>query len=88
MVPSFCDTASWRFCPGVSDTSDITSIDRLAIAIRTRLSAITLTTLASTTLPAWSTGVAASATGLAALTGTIELIGVGISGAQGTLVPP
>ena len=52
MVPSFCDTASWRFCPGVSDTSDITSIERLAIAIRTRLSASTLTTLASTTLPA------------------------------------
>ena len=51
---------------------------------------ITLTTLASTTLPACSTrsGVAASATGLAALTGTIELIGVGISGAQGTLAPP
>ena len=90
MVPSFCDTASWRFCPGDSATSDITSIERLAIAIRTRLSASTLTTLASTTLPAWSTrsGVVASAGGLAALTGTIELTGVGIGGAQGKLAPP
>ncbi len=80
MVPSFLDTASWRFCPGASATSDVTSIARLAIAIRTRLSAITLTTLASTMLPACSTrsGVVASATGLAAVTGRMDVTGVGI----------
>ncbi|WP_244609126.1 hypothetical protein [Bradyrhizobium sp. SUTN9-2] len=85
MVPLLCETASWRFCPGVNATSDITSIARLAIAIRTRLSASTLTTLASTTLPACSTrsGVAASAGRLAALTGAMGVTGVGISAALG-----
>ena len=54
-VPSdVCDTASCKFCPGVSATSDITSIESPAIAICTKFSA-TLSTCASTTMPGCST---------------------------------
>ncbi len=54
-VPSgVCDTASCKFCPGVSATSDITSIESPAIAICTRFSA-TLSTCASTTVPGCNT---------------------------------
>src|SRR5579859_5971400 len=72
-----CDTASCRFCPGVSATSVSTSIERLAIAIRTRLSASTLSTCAGTTVPGCSTTPSlAPPTFGAAITGTVGLTGV------------
>src|SRR5262249_58934513 len=85
-VPSgVCDTASCRLCPGVSATSDITSIASPAIAICTRFSA-TLSTCASTTVPGCNTtGDVALPVGCAAMTGRLGLM---VSAMGATLTRP
>ena len=51
MPLSVCDTASFSTWPSLSGISVRTSIERLAIAIRTRSACSTFSTVASTTLP-------------------------------------
>ena len=79
--PSACDTASCKFCPGVSAISESTSSERLAIAIRTRLPASTSCTCALTTVPGCSTtpSVALPAP-CAATTGRVGLIEIAMAG--------
>ena len=82
-MPSLvCDTASCRVWPSCSGISESTSIDRLAIAIRTRSAASTFSTCALTTLPGCSTSSGArrqpAANSWAASTGSTGLMEIAI----------
>ncbi len=72
MPPSVvCDTASCKLWPADSGTSESTSIDKFAMAIRTRLSERSFSTSASTTVPGRSTSSGAAL--CAAVTGSTGL---------------
>ena len=71
MPLSVCDTASRKVCPACSGTSESTSIDKPAMAIRTRFSASVLSTVALTSVPDCKTNPGAAAPGVVAITGSV-----------------
>ena len=76
MPSGVCDTASCKVWPACSGTSERTSIDRLAIAICTRLSARIFSTWALITVPGCNTR--PDATPWAVITGTVGLTDIGM----------